>query len=128
MRALVFSKQPDMDTTFPPSHPRLLYGTAWKEDRTSECTFDAIEKGFTAFDTACQPRHYREDLVGDAVRKAFACGIFKTRAEIWVSPINISITPAAEGYLEARVTNEIGRFNRNSLRLAVTTQRRHLTT
>jgi diketogulonate reductase-like aldo/keto reductase len=84
MRALVFSHPPTAPV--PTLHPvqQLLYGTAWKKDLTHEITFRAIENGFTSFDTAAQPKSYREDLVGDAIRKAFRCGKFKTRSEIWV--------------------------------------------
>jgi diketogulonate reductase-like aldo/keto reductase len=45
----------------------MLYGTAWKEERTPELTRLALEKGFTGIDTANQRRHYYEEAVGDAV-------------------------------------------------------------
>eukprot|EP00927_Polykrikos_kofoidii_P072100 TRINITY_DN68254_c0_g1_i1.p1 TRINITY_DN68254_c0_g1~~TRINITY_DN68254_c0_g1_i1.p1 ORF type:complete len:357 (+),score=43.58 TRINITY_DN68254_c0_g1_i1:113-1183(+) len=47
--------------------PRLIYGTAWKEDRTAQLVVEAVRRGFRGIDTACQPKHYREDLVGDAL-------------------------------------------------------------
>ncbi|KAG6335691.1 hypothetical protein ID866_3397 [Astraeus odoratus] len=47
--------------------PKMIYGTAWKGDRTSQLVANAFLQGFRAVDTACQPKHYREDLVGDAL-------------------------------------------------------------
>ena len=46
----------------------LLYGSAWKEDQTATNVVDAVLAGFRGVDTACQPQHYREDLVGEALR------------------------------------------------------------
>ncbi|MCJ1466231.1 hypothetical protein MMC07_004850 [Pseudocyphellaria aurata] len=57
--------------------PPFVYGTAWKKDRTTELVFEALRTGFKGLDTAAQPRHYREDLVGAAVRKALGDGIIK---------------------------------------------------
>jgi diketogulonate reductase-like aldo/keto reductase len=53
----------------------LIYGTAWKKDRTTERVLKAWLAGFRAFDTACQPNHYREDLVGQAVTELRRLGI-----------------------------------------------------
>ena len=47
--------------------PSFVYGTAWKEDATGELVKTAVSVGFTAIDTANQPRHYQEHLVGDAL-------------------------------------------------------------
>lgn len=49
--------------------PPFLYGTAWKKELSASLVYQALQNGFTAIDTACQPRHYREDLVGEGVRK-----------------------------------------------------------
>eukprot|EP00128_Syssomonas_multiformis_P018746 Colp12_sorted_trinity150504_noHs@6400 len=49
--------------------PRIIYGTAWKEERTAELVVKAVLAGFRGIDTACQPRHYREDLVGSALNE-----------------------------------------------------------
>ena len=46
----------------------MIYGTAWKKDRTAELVLQALRAGFRAVDVAAQPKHYREDLVGDALR------------------------------------------------------------
>ena len=50
--------------------PAFLYGTAWKKEKTAELVYQAICSGFRAVDTAAQPKHYREDLVGDGIRRA----------------------------------------------------------
>jgi len=61
----------------------LLYGTAWKEDRTTDLCNAAFAAGFRGVDTACQPKHYQEHLVGDALRGAFTSGVLK-REETWI--------------------------------------------
>lgn len=47
--------------------PEIMYGTAWKEGRTTELVEKALSVGFTGIDTANQPRHYKESLVGNAL-------------------------------------------------------------
>lgn len=47
--------------------PSFMYGTAWKEDTTTQLTQLAVETGFKAIDTANQLIHYQEALVGDAL-------------------------------------------------------------
>ena len=49
--------------------PKLIYGTAWKKERTEELVTKALRKGFRGIDTACQPKHYNEPGVGAAVKK-----------------------------------------------------------
>ncbi|KUL85148.1 hypothetical protein ZTR_06239 [Talaromyces verruculosus] len=63
--------------------PTLIYGTAWKKDRSAELVYTALKAGFRALDTAAQPKHYREDLVGEGIRKAIAEGIVK-REDIYL--------------------------------------------
>src|SRR5262249_56045881 len=55
--------------------PRLLYGTAWKEDRTQRLTGLALREGFRGIDTANQRRHYHEAAVGQAAAAAVAGGL-----------------------------------------------------
>jgi diketogulonate reductase-like aldo/keto reductase len=55
--------------------PRLLYGTAWKEDDTECLTALALEHGFRGIDTANQRRHYFEEGVGRAVAAAISGGL-----------------------------------------------------
>src|SRR5437868_10853283 len=42
--------------------PRIMYGTAWKEDRTKPLVLEAIAAGFRAFDTANQRKAWREEV------------------------------------------------------------------
>lgn len=50
--------------------PRILYGTAWKKERTAQLVTTALETGFRGIDTACQPRHYDEPGVGAGIAAA----------------------------------------------------------
>lgn len=52
--------------------PPFIYGTAWKKDATASLVTKALQNGFTAIDTASQPKHYREGLVGRGVRDFLA--------------------------------------------------------
>jgi hypothetical protein len=71
--------------------PVLIYGTAWKKERTSDLVYKALCAGFRAVDTAAQPKHYREDLVGAGIRRAIQEGVVR-REDIYVSIIEISST------------------------------------
>jgi diketogulonate reductase-like aldo/keto reductase len=55
--------------------PGLIYGTAWKKDRTADLVVTAIQAGFRGIDTACQPKHYREPLIGTALQRLKDRGI-----------------------------------------------------
>ncbi len=57
-------------TTLPP----LLYGTAWKKEKTADLVEMAVNVGFRGIDTACQPKHYHEAGVGDALKRLYAQG------------------------------------------------------
>ena len=57
--------------------PNMIYGTAWKKDATSKLVEQALKEGFRGVDTAGQPKHYREDLVGNGLLKAFDSGLKK---------------------------------------------------
>lgn len=52
--------------------PAFLYGTAWKKEKTADLVYLAICSGFKGIDTAAQPKHYREDLVGQGIRRALS--------------------------------------------------------
>lgn len=67
-----------------PRIPSFVYGTAWKKDRTSELVYQALCSGFKGVDTAAQPRHYQEHLVGDGLRRAIRENKVK-REDIYVS-------------------------------------------
>ncbi|TFK21100.1 Aldo/keto reductase [Coprinopsis marcescibilis] len=63
--------------------PRIIYGTAWKKERTKALVISAVLQGFRAIDTACQPKHYREDLVGAGLQELYEKhGI--QREDIWL--------------------------------------------
>jgi diketogulonate reductase-like aldo/keto reductase len=48
-------------------NPTFIYGTAWKKDATTQFVQTAVKAGFNAIDTANQPKHYSEWLVGEAL-------------------------------------------------------------
>jgi diketogulonate reductase-like aldo/keto reductase len=50
--------------------PRLVYGTAWKEERTASLVAEALAAGFRGIDTANQRKHYLEAGVGEALASA----------------------------------------------------------
>lgn len=55
--------------------PPIIYGTAWKKESTTGLVLAAFNAGFRGFDTACQPKHYAEPLVGEALRTLHEQGI-----------------------------------------------------
>jgi diketogulonate reductase-like aldo/keto reductase len=63
--------------------PLIMYGTAWKEDRTQALALEAIATGFRALDTANQRKHYVEEEVGAAVRVAIVSGTV-TREDLFL--------------------------------------------
>ena len=62
--------------------PRLIYGTAWKKERTPALVELALRQGFRGVDTACQPKHYNEGGVGEGLAAAFGAGL--ARSETYV--------------------------------------------
>ena len=64
--------------------PSLIYGTAWKKDQTRILVKKALLAGFRGVDTAAQPKHYQEDLVGDGIRDAMQEGFLK-REDLYAS-------------------------------------------
>lgn len=61
----------------------VVIGTAWKKERTAELVEQAVNNGFRAIDTACQPKHYSESGVGDGLLRAYEKGIV-TRQDIFL--------------------------------------------
>lgn len=49
--------------------PWIIYGTAWKKERTKQHVINAFRHGFRAFDTANMPKHYYEKGVGEAFKE-----------------------------------------------------------
>jgi diketogulonate reductase-like aldo/keto reductase len=70
--------------------PFFVYGTAWKKDATTELVKTAVKAGFRAIDTANQPKHYSEALVGEALAGLAHEGI--AREALWLqtkfTPLN----------------------------------------
>lgn len=73
------------------SIPAFLYGCAWKKDKTADLVYSALSTGFKGIDVAAQPKHYREDLAGEGVRRAISEGKCK-REDLFIqtkfSPIS----------------------------------------
>lgn len=63
--------------------PRILYGTAWKEEQSEALTRLALTAGFRGVDTANQRKHYFEAAVGKAVQAAVGAGLC-SRAELFL--------------------------------------------
>lgn len=61
----------------------MIYGTAWKKEKTKDLVFLALENGFKAIDTACQPKHYNEKGVGEGIKRAFDVNII-SREELYI--------------------------------------------
>lgn len=70
--------------------PKIIYGTAWKKEKTAAFVVQAVEAGFRAIDTACQPKHYFERGVGDALALLATKGI--KRSDIF---LQTKFTPLA---------------------------------
>lgn len=62
--------------------PRIIYGTAWKKERTAALVEMALRSGFRGIDTACQPKHYHEAGVGEGLSAAMGEGL--ARSEIYL--------------------------------------------
>ncbi len=59
--------------------PRLIYGTAWKQEKTCDLVVRAITAGFRGIDTAGQPKHYYEPGVGEALKELQSQGVMRDR-------------------------------------------------
>jgi hypothetical protein len=71
--------------------PAMMYGTAWKKDRTADLVYEAIKAGFRGIDTAAMKRHYDEALVGEGIRRAIREGIV-TRGDLFASPPSFDVS------------------------------------
>ena len=67
--SLVMSDQKWLTTSAGLKMPCIIYGTAWKKERTADLVSKALQAGFRGIDTACQPKHYDERLVGVALQR-----------------------------------------------------------
>lgn len=99
--------------------PALIYGTAWKKERTAKLVEMAIMGGFRGIDTACQPKHYHEAGVGEALIRLSAQGI--AREELFVQtkftplagqdPAQIPYDPSAPLAVQVAQSFEVSRRN-----------------
>ncbi|MGH8549855.1 MAG: aldo/keto reductase family protein [Methylococcales bacterium] len=71
------------------SIPKIIYGTAWKKERTEALVEQAVTLGFRGIDTAGQPKHYNEAGVGAGLASCFKRGL--KRADIYLQS---KFTPA----------------------------------
>lgn len=63
--------------------PKMVYGTAWKKERSANLVYQALKAGFRGIDTAAQPRHYNEKGVAEGIARAISEGIVK-REDLYV--------------------------------------------
>lgn len=99
--------------------PRMIYGTAWKKERTAELVYTAIKAGFRGIDTACQPKHYHEAGVGEALKRLFDEGM--ARDELYIQtkftplgghdPKRIPYDPKAPLHVQVAQSFEVSRRN-----------------
>lgn len=76
-----------MASSFLTSHcgvriPPIVYGTAWKKERTEDLVIKALQFGFRGIDTAGQPKHYNEAGVGAGIAASFNKNL--SRADLYV--------------------------------------------
>ncbi|KAK0639306.1 NADP-dependent oxidoreductase domain-containing protein [Cercophora newfieldiana] len=83
--------------------PAMLYGTAWKKDRTADLVYEAIKAGFRGIDTAHMKKHYNEAGAGEGIRRAIDEGLV-TRSDLW---IQTKYTPDDEPYASSPSTPTI---------------------
>lgn len=81
----------------------FIYGTAWKREETDSLVSSAIASGFRSLDTAAQPKHYREDLTGIALRSSLSSFPIKRR-DLFVQPCS---SPTYQALLMHPDTNKI---------------------
>lgn len=91
-------------------HESFIYGAAWKKDHTKGLVKRALKAGFRKIDTAAQPRHYQEELVGEAIRESIKEGTAR-REDIYVST-NVGLTRYA---LMSLAANKIHHSSRPGL-------------
>lgn len=108
--------------------PPIMYGTAWKEENTTRLVKKALELGFEGIDTANQPLHYREDLVGAGIEEFLTGNSGMTRESIFLQT-KYSPHQSMAGYkkeqipydMEASVTDQVRQSISKSLKNLRTT-------
>ena len=97
--------------------PEIMYGTAWKEEDTARLVALAVARGFLALDTANQPKHYREALVGQALKVLAQKGIERQRLFIQTKFTPIGGQGARVPYdPEAALATQVSQSFESSLR------------
>ncbi|MBN2894639.1 MAG: aldo/keto reductase [Campylobacterales bacterium] len=99
--------------------PRMIYGTAWKKERTAALVYAAVKAGFRGIDTACQPKHYHEAGVGEALKRLFDEGM--ARDELYIQtkftpleghdPKRIPYDPKAPLHVQVAQSYEVSKHN-----------------
>lgn len=98
--------------------PKILYGTAWKQEHTAALVEQAITLGFRGIDTACQPKHYAEAGVGAGLAACLNSGL--NRSDIYLqskfTPVN-GQDPSRMPYdPKANLTEQVSQSFETSLR------------
>jgi diketogulonate reductase-like aldo/keto reductase len=70
--------------------PAIIYGTAWKKSDTEGLVHIALNQGFRAIDTACQPKHYDEAGVGAGIAASLDGNL--SRADLYLQTKFTSLT------------------------------------
>lgn len=64
--------------------PKMMYGLAWKKERTTRLVLQALSAGFRAFDVAGQPKHYNEPGLGEAIAYALKTKLIAKREDVFL--------------------------------------------
>lgn len=99
--------------------PGIIYGTAWKQERTAALVEQALTSGFRGIDTACQPKHYHEAGVGEGI--AAACRkLALARSELYLqtkfTPLNGQDPLRVPYDAEASLTEQVAQSFQASLK------------
>jgi diketogulonate reductase-like aldo/keto reductase len=80
--------------------PEIIYGTAFKFDKSKTLVEAALNAGFRAIDTAGSKSAYRDALVGEGIAAALATGTFQ-RSDLYVcNPFLISLCGSIPFYVK----------------------------
>jgi diketogulonate reductase-like aldo/keto reductase len=77
--------------------PPMMYGTAWKKERTAGLVYEAIKAGFRGIDTAAMKKHYDEAGTGEGIRRAISEGLV-SRKDLFVSPFSSHQPPSTPSH------------------------------
>jgi len=116
---MTVTNQPWITTSAGVSMPCLIYGTAWKKADTADLVEKALLAGFRGIDTAGQPKHYDEALVGVALQRVIQQGIPREKLYLQTKFTSVSgQDPARVPYdtsapLEKQVTQSFATSQQN---------------